>query len=548
MEVSFAAPMVTSVAAISGSIAPGQQHFIALHHRRRLSQILAAKRRPMIRKSVTFAASAMAALGLAVGGASPASAAAHPDATGPSTNQVNDPSDIPDTTMYGAYILHEGPLQDLKAWCVDAGLAAPKGDAYDEDGKRTVEAPELGYVLSRYDKTYDDPAEQMAWDMAVATYVKSSDEVNHRHILDVYSPIDQVLEDNGGPGWDLSSDSVQQVGEQVFTDEVVPAAQEHWDEIQSHVSKYMGDYSTEIKLGEDEIKFRVLVDGDTPVPDMDATVKLDRATFEDGETSKAFTSKDGWTTVPIQAENGDVAAEVTVTGVPSDTVTVWKPKEFVDSDYDRFDVQSLITMTPPTTVKDSDSTVVKVSPSISTKLDQNKLTSLPAKVTDEGHVKECAPGREFPVTTDVYRVDDTEMKRTDEVPEGAKKVDSLTQTVTCGEDGTVKYKTSEFSIPEDAMKPGEAASFTFVVSTPGDDYMEAYTSDFGVPEETLTVELPEATKPVVKQVKTGAHVVAAPADDDGTNGPNMGLLVGGLASLIGAGTLATVLLTTRRKC
>ena len=54
--------------------------------------------------------------------------------------------------MYGAYIPSSGVLSGNRVWCIDRGLNQPMGNGYDESGRSSVEAPELAYILAKWDE------------------------------------------------------------------------------------------------------------------------------------------------------------------------------------------------------------------------------------------------------------------------------------------------------------------------------------------------------------------------------------------------------------
>src|SRR5699024_2050557 len=115
--------------------------------------------------SVTGAAILLAGIGLT---SSPASAAPEygpqsevyaaegTNFTGVTTNPETDSEGGQDNgVMYGAYIPSSGELNGKRVFCVDAGLAQPDGEGYGESGKKDVEAPELSYILAKWDTDRD---------------------------------------------------------------------------------------------------------------------------------------------------------------------------------------------------------------------------------------------------------------------------------------------------------------------------------------------------------------------------------------------------------
>ncbi|WP_166973618.1 hypothetical protein [Brevibacterium atlanticum] len=460
-----------------------------------------------------------------------------PDFTGVTTNpETDDQGGVENATMYGAYIPPSGPLSDKRVWCIDRGLTQPMGDGYDESGKSSVKAPELAYILAKWDEPRRDAADEMAHDMAISEHVHSSDEIDHRDILDDRS----LQEVTDGIGWNEDSKNLKDIGADTFHDDVLPKAYDLSALMDDEAAKYAGDgsYTAKVTIDEDsEAAIVSLVNSEgVSVPGFDGELTVDGATAETTE----ITSGEEPVEVPLDFADDvpDASVSVKFSGLPTGSVTQWNPKDFDAADYDRANLQAVIEK-QETTVEASDSYQGLYSPNVSSQVSVDEITDLPAKVTDKVRLENCAPGEPVEdAKVEVY-AEEGRISESESAPEDAELIETFTPDVTCGDDGSVEFETDELSLDADFVTPGEEKSVTFVASAPAAGSNEAWSHGYGVPSETVNIAVPEADKPDDHPVvKTGAYVDTA---DTGANWK----LIGGAGLLTAAGGL--IIGTVRRR-
>ena len=452
-----------------------------------------------------------------------------PDFTGVTTNpETDNQGGIDNATMYGAYIPSSGVLSGNRVWCIDRGLTQPMGNGYDEGGKSSVEAPELAYILAKWDEPRSDQANQMAHDMAISEHVHSSEEIDHRDILD-----DRSLEEvTDGIGWNEDSQNLKDIGAEKFSDDVLPDAYDLSALMGDEAAKYAGNgtYEAEVSIDADSSTATVsLVNSEgVEVPGFEGELSVDGA---EAETTD-ITSGEEPVEVPLDFADDvpDASVSVTFSGLPTGSVTQWDPKDFDADDYDRTSLQGVIEG-QETTAEASDSYQGLYTPEVSSQVSVNEITDLPATVTDKVRLDHCAPGETIDdAKVDVYAEDGT-IAQSKSVPEDAELLETFTPDVTCGEDGTADFETEKLALDADFVEPGKEKSVTFVASAPASGSNEAFSHEYGVPSETVAITIPEAEKPDDHPVvKTGAYV------DSTDGGPNWNL-VGGIGLLTAAGAL-----------
>ncbi|MGO1264723.1 MAG: hypothetical protein ACTMIV_16385, partial [Brevibacterium aurantiacum] len=450
-----------------------------------------------------------------------------PDFTGVTTNpETDNQGGVDNATMYGAYIPSSGVLSGNRVWCIDRGLNQPMGNGYDESGRSSVEAPELAYILAKWDEPRDDQADQMAHDMAIGEHVHSSDEIDHRDILEDRS----LQEVTDGIGWNEDSQNLKDIGADAFYDDVLPDAYDLSALMGDEAAKYAGDgtYKAEVTIDDDSSAAVVsLVNSEgVSVPGFHGELTVDGAKPETTEITSDTSSVE----VPLDFTDDvpDVSVSVTFSGMPTGSVTQWNPKDFDADEYDRASLQAVVEG-QETTVQASDSYQGLYTPKVSSQVSVEEITELPAKVTDKVRLDHCAPGETIEdAKVEVYAEDGT-VTQSKTAPEDAELIETFTPDVTCEEDGTVDFETDELTLDADFVKPGEEKSVTFVASAPASESNEAFSHDYGVPSETVEIAIPEADKPDDNPVvKTGAYVDSADA------GPNWNLLGGiGLLTVTG---------------
>lgn len=630
-----------------------------------------------LKKAAVVGAASAVLLGSAMA-TSPAYAAkgdfsGDPNFTGPTTNGETDKNGgVDNATQFGAYLPSGGPLAGLRVWCIDAGLDWPYADGYTESASTVKSAPQLSYMLGKWDKKRSAKTDQMSYDMALSENVHRSPEVPHRDILETRT-ISQV---NSGIGWDMDSENVKAVGASTFKDKVVPDAIEHSSTMTSEAKKYASkSYTVKVEVAKDgadgEAKISLVNAEGKAVPGFDADLKVSGAKAE----KTSITSDTKPTVVKLSDFDGS-KAEVSATfkSVPTGSVKIYKPKDYRSSGYDRYDLQQIVqkqvknvsgsdsinivskpkvtttisskelepgdevydnftvsglhdgqkvdvvhtayvsktkpkqSKTVPADAKklgtvtskgvgngkhkspslklpkdfygyvtwteeiksDDDNDgwksdygipdetgFAKARPALKTTASTEKVTSVPAKVHDTGEIEgTCYPGSEITVTTEALLVDG-EVEQTAQKPEEATDLGTVEQKVECGDDGKAEYETTPVELTEDMVAPGEKKSLIFRASISEDEFNTKWADDYGVPAETVDIEIPkpeepeqpapeqpEAPKPAPEQpapesptaVKTGAFL------DD--NGAKAGL-VGGIAALLAGGIGAAVYFVRR---
>ncbi|MGO3332042.1 MAG: hypothetical protein ACTIL3_00640, partial [Brevibacterium aurantiacum] len=243
-----------------------------------------------------------------------------PDFTGVTTNpETDNQGGVDNATMYGAYIPSSGVLSGNRVWCIDRGLNQPMGNGYDESGRSSVEAPELAYILAKWDEPRDDQADQMAHDMAIGEHVHSSDEIDHRDILEDRS----LQEVTDGIGWNEDSQNLKDIGADAFYDDVLPDAYDLSALMGDEAAKYAGDgtYKAEVTIDDDSSAAVVsLVNSEgVSVPGFHGELTVDGAKPETTEITSDTSSVE----VPLDFTDDvpDVSVSVTFSGMPTGSVT-----------------------------------------------------------------------------------------------------------------------------------------------------------------------------------------------------------------------------------
>lgn len=554
-----------------------------------------------------------------------------PDFTGPSTEEITDTQGGDgNATMFGAYIGQGGVLDGKRVWCTDPGLEAPLATAFDKDSAEDINAPDLAYVLWKYDKKRSDQADQMSWDMAIASYLKQSNEIDHRDILPK-GTIDSPEKMTKDLGWDTGSKNIKAVGEDTFNDTVVPDAQKHYDEI---VKDAKAKSSTVAKAGitidGDEVTVTATNKDGKAVSGKTAKVSISGATFDGGKKTTEFKTGDKAKTYTINVSKaGTVKANVEIADAKTPTdVTRWRPKDYTDkkSDsasrdnredtdgYNRYSVQDMIEAKRGTPVKASTQAENKNRPSVvttindkdlqagdevydnftvkglvgddtvdvnhelywspvpveqsadkpksaakvgevtstgvgngehktdtvtigedfdggyfywresidesetteaweadhgipdetgfipytpegSTTLSEDSTDTLPIDVTDEGRISGGMPGQELTVSLEAFQDDDCTIEQSAQIPEGAKSLGVTNVKVVLDEKGEGSYETDALGLAEDLVKKGECGAVTIVETIAKTEYSEATTSDYGIPDESISIEIPKAETP-----------------------------------------------------
>lgn len=579
-----------------------------------------------------------------------------PDFTGPSTNEVTDTQGGDgNATMFGAYIGQGGVLDGKRVWCADPGLEAPLATAFDKDSAEDINAPDLAYVLWKYDKKRSDKADQMAWDMAIASYLKQSSEIEHRDILPK-GTIDSPEKMTKDLGWDSGSKNIKAVGEDTFNETVVPNAQKHYEEIVKDAKAKTSSVSQAgVKIDGDKVTITATNKDGKAVSGKTAKVSISGATFDGGKKTAEFKTGDKAKTYTINVSKaGTVKANVEIADAKTPTdVTRWRPKDYTDkkSDsasrdnredtdgYNRYSIQDMIERKPGTPVKASTEVENKNRPSVvttindkdlqagdevydnftvkglvgddtvdvnhelywspipveqsaekpksaakvgevtstgvgngdhktdtitipddfdggyfywresiaedettegweadhgipdetglipytpegATTLSENSTDKLPIDVTDEGRISGGMPGQELTVSLEAFKDDDCTIEQSSEIPEGAESLGVTNIKVVLDENGEGTYETKALELVEDLVKKGECGAVTLVETIAKTEYSEGTTSDYGIPDESITIEIPEDEKPAPEKPDSPEKPEAPKPDQPKADQPN----------------------------
>ena len=558
-----------------------------------------------------------------------------PDFTGPSTKPISD--DLNDasnkgtknSTMYGAYIGTGGVIDGKRIWCADPGLDWPLATAFDKNSKSDVNAPNLAYVLWKYDKKRSDKADQMAWDMAIASYLKQSPEIDHRNILTKAKGVGTPKEITDRIGWDSGSKNIKAIGQEKFDKTVVPNAQKHYNEIVKDAKAKTSSVSKAgVKIDGNKVTVTATNADGKAVSGKTAKVSLSNATFANGKSSAEFKTGDKAKTYTISVSKAGVVkanVEIADAKTPSD-VTRWRPKDWTDErgknndttdkadGYNRYSIQDMIERKPGTPVKASTQVENKNRPSVvttindkdlqagdqvydnftvkglvgkdtvdvkhelywsptpveqsaekpksaakvgevtstgvgngdhktdtvtisddfeggyfywresidesetteawesdhgipdetgfipytpegATTLSENSTEALPVKVTDEGRISGGMPGQELTVSLEAFKDDDCTVEQSPEIPEGAESLGVTNIKVVLDENGEGTYTTNALELVKDLVGEGECGAVTLVETIAKTEYSEATTSDYGIPDESINIEIPKKETP-----------------------------------------------------
>ena len=424
-----------------------------------------------------------------------------PNWTGPTTNDITDDiGGVANGTMVGAYIPTSGPLKDKRVWCADPGLEAPLGTAFAADAHERVTAPELAYVLYKYDKNRGDKADRMAWDMAISAYLKGSDEIRHRNILTKNGNIGSPAQMTKNPGWNLDSKRVKEIGASTFNKTVVPNAQKHYEEIVKAAKNRPKGQETPTKAGVsiseglDKVSVDIRDKDNTGASGLDATVTLKNATFEDGSTTKKYKTGEKVQSFDISVSKaGEVGASVDVAEIPPTEVIRWTPKDYTNKrsnkpgadnreakdGYNRYSVQEVVERTPGVKISASTKANAVNKPNVVTTINDSNL-----QPGDEVYDNFTVSGLVGEDTVDVNHelwYSPTKPKRSKEKPENAVKVGEVTSKGV----GNGDHKTSTVKIPEDIQ--GGWFSWRETIA-PKEGITEGWESDYFIPEETGLVK------------------------------------------------------------
>ncbi|MDN6374039.1 MAG: hypothetical protein L0K12_14135 [Brevibacterium aurantiacum] len=155
--------------------------------------------------------------------------------------------------------------------------------------------------------------------MAIGEHVHSSDEIDHRDILEDRS----LQEVTDGIGWNEDSQNLKDIGADAFYDDVLPDAYDLSALMGDEAAKYAGDgtYKAEVTIDEDSSAAVVsLVNSEgVSVPGFHGELTVDGAKPETTE----ITSDTSSVVVPLDFTDDvpDVSVSVTFSGMPTGSVT-----------------------------------------------------------------------------------------------------------------------------------------------------------------------------------------------------------------------------------
>lgn len=566
-----------------------------------------------------------------------------PDFTGPTINAVTDTQDGADNgSMYGAYIGTGGAIDGKRIWCGDPGLDHPYADAFNADSASQVTAPNLAYVLWQYDKERGEQTDQMAWDMAIASYLKQSGEIEHRDILPDEAT-DTPANVTDAIGWNEDSKNVQSVGVDVFNDDVVPAAQENYETIVAEAeSKSKSITKAGIDIEGETVTVTANNSAGDGVAGRSGTVTIEGAEFAGGGTTQDFTTTEGESTFDIAiSEAGEVTASVEIKDATApENVTRWRPLDYDADDYDRYSVQDMWERNPGksisartsitnenrpsviTTINDQDlqpgdqvydnftveglfgdSTVdihhelyyspvpveqqpgkpdsatlvgeltsegvgngdhktatvtipedieggyfywresivedehtqpwegdhgipdetgfVPYTPEGETQISQESADVLPVEISDDGHISGGMPGQELTVSLEAFKDPNGVIEQAPEIPEGAESLGVTNLTVVLDQNGEGTYTTNLLELAEGLVEQGQSGAVTIVETIAKTDHSEEKTSDYGIPSESIVIDLPAPEEPPTPEEPPAPEKPEEPKPEQPKPGPTV---------------------------
>lgn len=138
---------------------------------------------------------------------------------------------------------------------------------------------------------------------------------------------------------------------------------------------------------------------------------------------------------------------------------------------------------------------IPYTPQGETNLSENKTQKLPVKIHDDGKITGGMPGQELPVTIQVYKDGDCTVEQSTEVPEDAELLSTTNLKVKLDENGNGTYQTEKLELLKDLVKEGDCGAVTAVETIAKTDYSEKAVSDYGIPSESMSIEIPAPETP-----------------------------------------------------
>ena len=106
------------------------------------------------------------------------------------------------------------------------------------------------------------------------------------------------------------------------------------------------------------------------------------------------------------------------------------------------------------------------------------------------------PGQELPVTIQVYKDGDCTIEQSTEIPEDAELLSTTTLNVKLDQNGEGTYQTEKLKLLKDMVKDGDnCGAVTAVETIAKTDYSDKVVSDYGIPSESMSIELPTPETP-----------------------------------------------------
>lgn len=139
---------------------------------------------------------------------------------------------------------------------------------------------------------------------------------------------------------------------------------------------------------------------------------------------------------------------------------------------------------------------IPYTPQGETQLSDNKAQKLPVEIHDDGKITGGMPGQELPVTIQVYKDGDCTIEQSTEIPEDAELLSTTTLNVKLDQNGEGTYQTEKLKLLKDMVKDGDnCGAVTAVETIAKTDYSDKVVSDYGIPSESMSIELPTPETP-----------------------------------------------------
>lgn len=130
-----------------------------------------------------------------------------------------------------------------------------------------------------------------------------------------------------------------------------------------------------------------------------------------------------------------------------------------------------------------------------TNISETETASLPIEIHDDGRITGGMPGQVLTVSLEAFQDADCVIEQSAEIPEDATSLGVTTIEVTLDENGEGTYSTDKLELAEGLVEAGQCGAVTIVETIAGTDYNEPEVSDYGIPEESIVIDIPAPEEP-----------------------------------------------------